>query len=61
MKTAEVILGTSAVYDVTMEYDLVGVNEVVVVGYGTQIKSKVSGSIAKVDGAIIKNVPVPTF
>jgi TonB-dependent starch-binding outer membrane protein SusC len=61
MKTAEVILGSSAVYNVAMEYDLVGVNEVVVVGYGTQIKSKVTGSIAKVEGSIIKNVPVPTF
>jgi TonB-linked SusC/RagA family outer membrane protein len=61
MKTKEVVVGASAVYDIALEYDLVGVNEVVVVGYGTQIKSKVTGSIAKVDGAVIKNVPVPTI
>lgn len=61
MKTAEVVLGAASVYNVALEYDLVGVNEVVVVGYGTQIKSKVTGSIAKVDGAVLKNVPVPTF
>ncbi len=54
------MLETSNVYDVVLEYDLVGVNEVVVVGYGTQIKSKVTGSIAKVDGSVIKNVPVST-
>jgi TonB-linked SusC/RagA family outer membrane protein len=60
MKSKEVIVGASNVYDVALEYDLVGVNEVVVVGYGTQIKSKVTGSIAKVDGSVIKNVPVST-
>jgi TonB-dependent starch-binding outer membrane protein SusC len=60
MKTKEVVIGASDVYDVTLEYDLVGVNEVVVVGYGTQIKSKVTGSISKVDGNTLKNIPVPT-
>jgi TonB-dependent starch-binding outer membrane protein SusC len=61
MKTKEVVVGSSAVYDVALEYDMVGVNEVIVVGYGTQIKSKVTGSIAKVDGDVLKNVPVPTI
>jgi TonB-dependent starch-binding outer membrane protein SusC len=61
MKTQEIAIGSSSVYNVSMEYDLVGVNEVVVVGYGTQIKSKVTGSIAKVDGATLKNIPVPTI
>ena len=59
-KTREVIIGISILYDVALEYDLVGVNEVVVVGYGTQIKSKVTGSIAKVDGDVLRNIPVPT-
>jgi len=60
MKTKEVVIGASAVYDVALEYDLVGVNEVVVVGYGTQIKSKVTGSISKVEGSTLQNIPVPT-
>jgi TonB-dependent starch-binding outer membrane protein SusC len=60
MKSRDVTVGASSVYDVTMEYDLVGFNEVVVTGYGTQIKSKVTGSISKVDGDILKNIPVPT-
>jgi TonB-linked SusC/RagA family outer membrane protein len=60
MKTKEVIIGASDVYDVNLELDLVGVNEVVVVGYGTQIKSKVTGSISKVDGEVLRNIPVPT-
>ena len=61
MKTAEITVGASSTVNVALEYDLVGVNEVVVVGYGTQIKSKVTGSIAKVDGGALKNVPVPSF
>jgi TonB-dependent starch-binding outer membrane protein SusC len=60
MKTKEVVVGASSVYDVALEYDLVGVNEVVVVGYGTQIKSKVTGSISKVNGETLQNIPVPT-
>lgn len=60
MKTKEIIIGASNVYDIALEYDLVGVDEVIVVGYGTQIKSKVTGSIAKVDGDVLKNVPVST-
>jgi TonB-dependent starch-binding outer membrane protein SusC len=61
MKTKEVVIGTASSYDIALEMDLVGVNEVVVVGYGTQIKSKVTGSIAKVDGDLLKNVSVPTI
>ena len=60
MKTKEIVVGASNVYDIALEYDLVGVNEVVVVGYGTQIKSKVTGSISKVEGDVLRNIPVPT-
>ncbi|MFN8239669.1 MAG: TonB-dependent receptor [Bacteroidales bacterium] len=60
MTTKEVVVGTSSVIDVVLESELVGINEVVVVGYGTQIKSKVTSSIAKVDGEALKNIPVPT-
>jgi TonB-linked SusC/RagA family outer membrane protein len=60
MKNKEVTVGASTVIDVVLESDLVGIDEIVVVGYGTQIKSKVSASIAKVDGETLKNIPVPT-
>jgi TonB-linked SusC/RagA family outer membrane protein len=60
MKTKEVVIGSSNVYNVALDFDLVGMNEVVVVGYGTQIKSKVTGSISKVDGNVLQNIPVPT-
>jgi TonB-linked SusC/RagA family outer membrane protein len=60
MKTKEVIIGTGNVYNIALEYESVGLDEVVVVGYGTQIKSKVTASITKVDGESLKNVPVPS-
>jgi TonB-linked SusC/RagA family outer membrane protein len=60
MKSKEVVVGSSSVIDVDMELELKGVDEVVVVGYGTQIKSKVTGSISKVDGESLQNIPVPT-
>lgn len=60
MKTQEIVVGTASVYNVALEYEQVGLNEVVVVGYGTQIKSKVTGSISKVDGEKLMNIPVPS-
>jgi TonB-linked SusC/RagA family outer membrane protein len=58
MKTKEVVVGTASVYNVTLETESTVLDEIVVVGYGTQIKSKVSSSITKVDGASLQNMPV---
>ena len=58
MKTIEVVVGTASVYDITLETDAIGLDEIVVTGYGTQIKSKVSSSISKVDGESLRNLPV---
>jgi TonB-linked SusC/RagA family outer membrane protein len=45
----EVAIGDGNVYNVVLNEDLTSLNEVVVVGYGTQKKSLVTGSISKVD------------
>jgi len=58
MKTKEVVVGTANSYDVSLETESIGLDEIVVVGYGTQIKSKVSSSISKIDGASLQNMPV---
>lgn len=39
------------IYDITLEEDLLGLEEVVVVGYGTQRKADITGSVAIVDVA----------
>jgi len=44
--------------DIVMEEDMAGLDEVVVVGYGTQKKSSVTGAIAKVENKILDQVPV---
>ena len=58
MKTREVAIGDAIIYNVVMELESIGLDEIVVVGYGTQIKSKVSSSISKIDGTSLQNMPV---
>jgi hypothetical protein len=47
--TREVAIGTAATLDVTLAADAKALDEVVVVGYGTQKKVNVTGSISTVD------------
>jgi TonB-dependent SusC/RagA subfamily outer membrane receptor len=61
MKTAEAVVGTSNVIDIVLEYELMGVDEVVVVGYGSAIKRTVSGSITKVDTKGLSEMPTVSF
>ena len=61
MKTAEAVVGTSNVIDISLEYELMGVDEVVVVGYGSAIKRTVSGSITKVDTKGLSEMPTVSF
>ncbi|HVN57626.1 MAG TPA: TonB-dependent receptor [Bacteroidales bacterium] len=60
MKTKEVIVGKASIYNIALELESVGLNEVVVVGYGTQVKSKLTASLTKVEGEGLKNIPVPS-
>jgi TonB-linked SusC/RagA family outer membrane protein len=60
-KSQEISIDGRTKIDIGLVQDLVLINEVVVVGYGTQIKSKVTGSISKVEGEVIRNMPVPTI
>lgn len=58
--TREIELGVSNVVDVELSVGVSQLSEVVVVGYGTQIKSTLTGNIAKVDGEAIEGLPVPS-
>ncbi len=58
--TQEIPVGTQTVINVTMAEDNQTLNEVVVVGYGTQRKRDVTGSIARVQGDEIIKYPVQT-
>lgn len=48
MKTLKLPIGGKTVIDVRLEEDAIGLNEVVAIGYGTQSKRFVSGSISSV-------------
>jgi TonB-linked SusC/RagA family outer membrane protein len=54
MKTQEVIPGNKTVINVVLEPESIDVDEVVVVGYGTQKKRDLTGSIASVDNKAIE-------
>lgn len=60
-KTTERPIGTSASINVTLEIDQRQLDEVVVVGYGTQQKKDVTSSIAQVKGETIANMATPSF
>ncbi|TAH20555.1 MAG: TonB-dependent receptor [Cytophagales bacterium] len=57
----EVEIGSRTTIDIVLEADTRQLSEVIVTGYGSQIKREVTGNIAKVGSADIKDMPVPTF
>ena len=61
MKNLEVEIGNQTDFTVSMESDLISVDEVVVVGYGTQKKREVTGSISQVKGEDLANLATPSF
>lgn len=50
MNSVEVVITESSTVDIVLEPDIAAIDEIVVIGYGTQRKSLVTGAIAKVDG-----------
>lgn len=50
MKTQEIAIGDKTDFTITLEEETVGLDEVVAVGYGTQKKKDLTGSISRVKG-----------
>lgn len=59
--TQEVTVGARSVITITLATDDKTLNEVVVVGYGTQRKRDVTGAVASVTEATLKEVPAPNL
>ena len=57
----EINVGNRSVIDVAMTPDIKQLQELVVVGYGTQKKSDVSAAISSIEGDEIAKVPVTSF
>ncbi len=61
MKTQELIVGNQSVINITMTPETIGLDELVVVGYGTRLKSELTGSVSQVRSADIANTTQPSF
>jgi TonB-linked SusC/RagA family outer membrane protein len=59
--TKEVVVGNSSQLDVVLNEDLASLSEVVVVGYGTQERAKVTGAISSVSAEEITALPVASL
>ncbi len=57
-RTVERVVGSQTELQVVLEPEVAQLDEVVVVGYGTQTKSHLTGSIAKLDGETLADRPV---
>lgn len=55
MKSQEFVIGDKTLLNVTLEEETIGIEEVVAVGYGTQKKSNVTGSISSVKSEDLAN------
>ena len=55
--TKEISVNNASVINVKMDPDISGLDEVVVVGYGTQKKQAITGAVAQADLEVYKNVP----
>ncbi|MGQ8338334.1 TonB-dependent receptor [Sunxiuqinia sp. A32] len=58
MITQEVEVAGRSVIDVVMQEDVIGVEEVVVIGYGTMQKKNLTGSVDQINADLIEDRPV---
>jgi TonB-linked SusC/RagA family outer membrane protein len=56
----EALVGNRSVIDIALATDAAALEEVVVTGYGQQIKRELTGNIAQVKGTDIQNMPTPS-
>ncbi len=56
MKTKDVAIGSSNVYNIILSVDLVGLDEVVIIGYGAQSREVLTTSVSKLDAKVLENV-----
>jgi len=60
MKSQEITIGNQTVFNVTLAADVIGIDEIVVVGYGTRKKEELTGSISTVSDKQMKISSAPS-
>ncbi|WP_162427103.1 SusC/RagA family TonB-linked outer membrane protein [Pontibacter pudoricolor] len=61
MTTQEIPVNGRSTINVQLRSDEQQLEEVVVVGYGTQLKQELTGNVAQVSGEAIENIPAPSL
>ncbi|MFY9152416.1 MAG: TonB-dependent receptor [Prolixibacteraceae bacterium] len=61
MKSQEIAVGNKTTINIQLEEETVGIEEVVAVGYGTQRKRDLTGSVAVVKTSDLRSLPVPSI
>ncbi len=61
MRSKEVTVGNQSQVNVELQADIIGLDEVVAVGYGVQKKTTVTGSISTIKGEELAEMPVPNI
>jgi TonB-dependent starch-binding outer membrane protein SusC len=56
-ETMDVTVGNQTILNVTLQESTTGLNEVVVIGYGTARKRDLTGSVASISGDVMRDVP----
>jgi TonB-linked SusC/RagA family outer membrane protein len=57
----EVEVGKNTVFDITLETESTALDEVVVIGYGTQKKINLTGSVDAISSKELENLPLPNM
>ena len=60
-KTVKVIWNSRTTIDVTLEEETYGLDEIVVVGYGTTKKVNLTGSVDQISATVFENRPMPNL
>ncbi|WP_422349060.1 SusC/RagA family TonB-linked outer membrane protein [Flagellimonas sp.] len=61
MATVSVVVTNSNTIDITLKEDANALDEVVVTGYGTQVKKDLTGAVSTVDAKDLQAIPATTF
>jgi len=61
MLTIERAIGSSSIIDVVMQENAETLEEIVVIGYGTQRRKEVTGAISSISGSAIQGLVTPSF
>lgn len=61
MQMQEIVVGNKTTIDVTLTEETIGIEEVVAIGYGTQRREAVTGSVASITGESLRDIPSSNF